>query len=415
MNGIRSLFKLIFCLCMLGTICACADRSRIDVDWHRTDLTDGLLARWLLVAPSPSGFMRTAVDRQWQPLAAQPGYLTEQARLIYAMAIGYEVTKDKRYLNAATRGADFMLTHFKDPLHGGFYLRVDMNGKVISSAKNTYAHAFALFALSNVARVTGDEHYRTAALQTWQDIDTGLRHPGGGFYGELPRNFARPADGANSALSQNPLMHMFEALLALHDATQSPIAQKGAKNLADFVVYRLLVGTADGGAYIPEWYNHGWQPLPNREKGGYVDLGHQFEWSHMLMAADRHGLAGVYEPTARRLLQFAVKTGYDEAEGGIYTKMYPDGTVEHDKFWWQQAEGLRAFMAAATSTGQQDMWRRYEQTLRFVQTQFVDTKNGGWYPRARKQCGGCPDDQPDPYHMVGLHNMALGLAVDLRK
>lgn len=399
---------------LVGGLMGCGNNSRIDTAWHNSDMIDGLLARWLSAAPTPSGFMRTAIDRQWQPKAVQPGYLTEQARLVYSMVIGYEVTQDKRYLDAATRGAEFMLTRFHDAAHGGFFLRVAQDGTVISSAKNTYAHAFALLALSQVARVTGKTRYRDAALLAWRDIDTGLRNPLGGFRGELPRNFSQTGLDPNTGSTQNPLMHLFEALLALHDATQDPVALKGAKSVADFVIYRLLVGSSDGGAYIPEWYDSNWKPLPTREKGGYIDLGHQFEWCHMLLAAEQRGLSDIYSQSSQRLLQFALKEGYDEVDGGIFTKMYPDGTVEKNKYWWQQNEGLRAFMAVAASTGRKDMWRRYEQTIDLVRAQFIDPINGGWYPRSRKQCGGCPDDQPDPYHMTGMHYAALALVTKVK-
>ena len=411
-SGLRQFGFSAMCATVIGLCCACSDNSRIEASWHKHDLVDNLLVRWLKVSPTDTGFMRTAIDRHWKPLVDQPGYLTEQARLVYAMTVGYEATKDQRYLAAAKKGADLLLTHYRDSIHGGFFLRVGMDGKVISSAKNTYAHAFALLALSSVAGVTGDAKYRKAALQAWQDIDTGLRDANGGFCGERPREFTALNVCAGDAKSQNPLMHLFEALLALDDATHDPMALKGAKDVADFVIYKLLTGAKSGGAYIPEWYDRDWKPLLTREKGGYVDIGHQFEWSHMLLAAEKHGLGGIYAPTAQRLLQFAVETGYDEAAGGVFTKMFPDGTIDRNKFWWQQTEGMRAFLAAASATGRQDMWRRYEQTMGVVKEQFVDKNNGGWYPRSTMQCGGCPDDQPEPYHMIAMHMMALTMAAD---
>lgn len=373
-------------------------------------LLDGLLVRWVEVAPSASGAMRSAVDRRWAAAPEQPGYVTEQARLVYAFTIGYELTRDKRYLDAAQRGADFLLTRFRDPVHGGFFTRVGADGSVVYAAKSTYGHAFVLFTLSHLYRVTRDERYKAAALRTWQEIDTWLRDPLGGFRGELPRDFSQAGQGRGAA-SQNPVMHLFEALLALHDATQDPIALAGAKTVAEFVVYRLLVGLPDGGAYIPEWYDHEWKPLPTRDKGGYTDLGHQFEWSHMLRAAEQRGLVGVYGQTADRLLRFATHTGYDEIDGGVFTTVDPDGTLHRDKHFWQQCEALRAFLAASAAGGQPDMWRRYEQTLGLVHEQFIDKANGGWFPKACPR-GACAEAQPEPYHMTGMHAMALALAAE---
>jgi len=389
------------------------DGKRIDAEWHRLALVDGLLVRWVEVAPASPGFMRSAFDRRWVAAAEQPGHLTEQARLVYSFAIGYELTRDKRYLDAAQRGADFLLTRFRDPVHGGFFARVAPDGRVVHAAKNTYGHAFTLFALSHMFRVTGDERYRAAALKTWQEIDIWLRNPKGGFRMELPRDFSATGQ-AQAAASQNPVMHLFEALLALHDATRDPVALAGAKGVADFVVYRLLVGLPDGGAYIPEWYGPDWKPLATREAGGYTDLGHQFEWSHMLRTAENHGLVGIYAQTADRLLKFAIQTGYDEIDGGVFARFYPDGTLQRDKSWWQQCEALRAFLAATRSGAQPDMWRRYEQTLSLVREQFIDKSSGGWHGTACKR-GGCSDAQPEPYHMTGMHAMALAMAGESAK
>lgn len=404
----------LLCIALLLLASGCdkgrAANQRIDADWHRSALLDGLLQRWVQVAPTDAGAMRSAIDRRWIAAAEQPGYLTEQARLVYSFAIGYELTRDPRYLQAAQRGADFLLTRFRDPVHGGYFTRVAADGRVVYAAKSTYGHAFVLFALSHMYRVTKDERYRVAALRTWQEIDTWLRHPRGGFRGELPRDFSQAGQG-QGASSQNPVMHLFEALLALHDATGDPVALAGAKNVADFVVYKLLVGLPDGGAYIPEWYDADWKPLPTRDKGGFTDLGHQFEWSHMLRSAESRGLVGVYGQTADRLLKFATRTGYDEIDGGVFTRVYPDGEVQRDKYWWQQCEALRAFLAAAAAEGQPDMWRRYEQTLGLVREQFIDRTHGGWHLKACKR-GDCADAQPEPYHMTGMHAMALAMAAD---
>lgn len=400
---------------MLLFAAGCGDRpkpaARIDVAWHRQDFVHGLLGHWGSVAPTASGFMRSAVDRRWVAAARQPGQLTDQARLVYTFAVGFELTKEPRYLDAAVRGTDFLLQRFRDPVHGGYFLAVAEDGTVVRDAKRSYGHAFALLALSHMARVTGEKRYREAALKTWQEIDTSLRDPVGGFRTELPRNFSQAQTGqAGATGTQNPIMHLFEALLALHEATQDPAALAGAKGVADFVVYRLLVGTADGGAYIPEWYGADWKPLATREQGGHTDIGHQFEWIHMLRTAEQRGMVGVYGPIANRLLKFAVEKGYDEIEGGVFTTMFPDGALARDKNYWQQCEAMRAFlMVAAGGSGELEAWRRYEQTLSLVRSQFTDTSNGGWFPKACKP-GGCSDAQVEPYHMAGLHRAALTMA-----
>ncbi|WP_028102063.1 AGE family epimerase/isomerase [Pseudoduganella violaceinigra] len=366
-----------------------------NTEWHRKDL-DAHLSRWLAVAPTPSGMLRGQFDRNWQPADSSAVELTLHSRLVYTMLVGYEATHDPRYLEAAKRGADFLLGPFHDTLNGGFYQVVDATGKVVSPAKNTYGHAFALLALAHAARVTGEATYRDAALAAWQDIRLKLREPGGGLRGAAARDFAPAMEKRHS---QNPLMHMFEALLALIDATGDQQVVADARALGDFVLNQLMVGLPDGGTYIPEWYDAQWKPL--RDDDGFTDLGHQFEWSHLLRSAELRGLPPTYAAVADRLLKFAVAHGYDEQDGGIFNRMSPGGQVDHGKFWWQQAEGMKAFLAVAERP---DMARRYQETLELVDREIIDRDNGGWRFGAKQTCsgGGCSKQQPDPYHMVGL-------------
>ncbi|MGO9444604.1 MAG: AGE family epimerase/isomerase [Thiobacillaceae bacterium] len=362
----------------------------------------------MAIAPTPSGLLSGAFDRQWHALPSRGTDLTTQSRLIFTMVVGYETTGERRYLDVAVRGADFLLSRFHDPQHGGFFDRVDTAGNVINPAKRTYGHAFALFALSHVARVTKEPRFLRAALDAWREIDLNLRDSDGGFRPDAPRDFGP----TTSLRNQNPVMHMFEALLALVDATDDPEAVAGAQSVGHFVLYKLLQGQSDGGAYIPEWYDAHWQPLPSKEQGGYIDIGHQFEWSHLLAGAERRGLPPLYGLVAERLLNYALKVGYDERDGGVFNRVYPDGSVDRDKFYWQQAEALRALMVACVSGTQGDLWRRYDQTLAFVEAQFVDEIHGGWWPAAKHSCDtdGCYDAQPDPYHMVGMDAVALAVS-----
>lgn len=401
-----------FCglMCIPFFLSACNEATdgsqSIAAKWHKQDL-DAHFARWLEVAPTPSGLLLSKFNREWKAVPSEGGDLTTHSRLVFVMLKGYEGTGDKRYLDAAIRGTEFLLNRFYDPRHGGFFSGVAVDGKVINPGKNTYAHAFALFALSHVARVTKDEKYRAAALTAWGDINTHLRDADGGFRLEAPRDFGP----SNSLRNQNPVMHMYEALLALIDATGDPRAVAGAQSVGNFVLYKLLQGQADGGAYIPEWYDEHWKPLPTKEKGGYIDIGHQFEWSHLLATSAQRGLPVLYGDVAERLLKYGLKIGYDDIEGGVFNRAYPDGSIDRDKFWWQQAEGLRALMVAASKDNRRELWRRYEQTQGLVQEQFIDAAHGGWKFAARRTCeaGRCGAEQPEPYHMIGMHSAALDL------
>ncbi len=420
-NSIKLVFRrklrtycLFFCFLTIALVflggCDSTQTSNqgIDTQWHRQDL-QAQLTRWLTIAPTPSGLLLSRFDQQWHPIEKNSGSLVTHSRLIFAMVSGYELTGNQSYLDAATRGTDFLLNKFKDPVYGGFFDQIDIDGKVLNPVKNTYSHAFALLALSHVARVTKNETYRAAALKTWQEINFNLRDSDGGFRIEAARNFST----TNTLRNQNPVMHMFEALLALVDATGDPRALAGANSVGDFVLYKLLEGEADGGAYIPEWYDAQWKPLASKAEGGYIDIGHQFEWVHLLYDSEKLELSPLYAPVAERLLKYALRVGYDEIEGGAYNRVYPDGTTDHGKFLWQQAETLRTLLVAAAKTQRDDLWKKYAQTLAFIKAQMVDPTNGVWRIGDKQACAeatNCSTEQQEPYHIIGMHLTALNLS-----
>jgi cellobiose epimerase len=396
---------------LLAALAGCSDpdariRNRIDTGWHRDDL-EALLLHWHGHALRPDGSFQLAFDRAWKPQPQPELELTGQARLVYAFAAGHEFIPDAGYLKVARRGADYLLQRFRDPVHGGFFHSVGADGAPKGSVKRAYGHAFALLALAEVYRIGGDVRYRDAALQTWREIELNFFDPAGGLYSECERDF-KPVAGSRT---QNPVMHMFEALLALRESTGDKLAENGARRLGDFVVNQLMQGQAEGSAHIPEWYDEAWKPLATKAAGGYIDLGHQFEWSHLLMTGAV--VSPIYAQVAERVLSYALASGYDDNEGGCGYRAFADGSkTDARKGWWQQAECLHGLLVGAKETARNDLWRRYEQTQELIKKQLIDAQNGGWQAADALPCksGGCKDEQPDPYHMVRLHQAALKLA-----
>ncbi|MFZ4704103.1 MAG: AGE family epimerase/isomerase, partial [Candidatus Methylumidiphilus sp.] len=264
-----------------------------------------------------------------------------------------------------------------------------------------------LDALAHLYDATQDVRYRDAALETWRVLRTRMRDPLGGFLISSPRNF----DAVKQARRQNPVMHLFEAMLALAVATGNQEALAGTDSLGNFVIYKLLQGKEDGSAYIEEWYDENWLPAPD-ETGGYIDLGHQFEWAFLLSKAGTQGLGEMYPLVAQRILDYALKVGYDEALGGSFNRAHGQGKVDQDKGFWQQAECLRVLMHFLIVRKQYGLKPRYEQTLAYVQNEWIDNVNGGWFMKPKSICteSGCPDEQPDGYHMTSMHSEGIELA-----
>ena len=380
--------------------------KHLDAAWFRAELRSEA-AHWRAAALRPNGFFAVSLDRQWRPVGSEDGTLVSQNRQIFVMGAGYELTHDPAYLDAMKRGADFLLEHFRDKEQDLFFSRVSPEGAVIDRSKDSYGLAFTILGLSHAARITKDKRYAAAALETWAQMKEHLREPSGFFRPKTDRGYTR----TTSENTQNPMMHLFEALLALHDATGSPAVLRDAQEHADRIFSRLF---QEQEGRLPEFYDAEWKPAA-AEKGGHIELGHQFEWAFLLSHAVEKGLPNRYLVIAGRLLDYGMKVAYDAEEGGIFTQGdYDNRAVRGPKGWWEQCEFLRALMHWAVVRGRTDLWPAFDKSLAFAKRNLMDAEFGGWYysydPQNPTIRNGKGSEWQAGYHVTGMYLEGLRLS-----
>ena len=376
-----------------------------DFAWFRDQLLGELLPRWLALAPTPEGLFLPHLDRQWRPTGESFGTLVSQGRLLANFAIGFELTREPDYEQAVRAGARFLLDTFRDPDHGGWFYAVDRDGSVVDDRKDSYGHAFVLFGLSHAARVTGDPAMASGAVDALNVLNTRFADPHGGLVSRMTREFA----DLDTRRSQNPVMHGFEARLALADVPGHASRLAEAERVARFVFPDLL---APDGA-LPELFTMDWQPLP-ADQGGWTNIGHQFEWAFLLSSAVERGLPTDYLHHAHTLLDRGMALGYDPTHSGIYGAATPDGHLRSTrKGWWEQCEAIRTMLHFAVLRGRDDLWEPLQQTLAFVQKAFVDPQHGGWFPQTEADGTPVSTHKGSPfkldYHQAGMCTEALRL------
>jgi mannose/cellobiose epimerase-like protein (N-acyl-D-glucosamine 2-epimerase family) len=262
-----------------------SEAAAIDLGWFRHHLLEEILPRWL-PSITPEGLFLSHFDAQWRPLNKGYGTLVSQSRLLYNFSKGYQLTGDPRLRAAVEVGAAFLIDKFWDCQYGGWVWSCTTDGKVLDTRKDSYGHAFVIFGLAHACQCTGNQAFRQAALDTWQVLVDHFRDQDGGFRIKLSQDF-QETDGLKS---QNPIMHLFEALLALNDVPQSENIRLEAQQVGDFVLNRLVRSTDK---MLPEVYRMDWRELP-AEETGRIDIGHAFEWAFLLSSAVERGLPNHY-------------------------------------------------------------------------------------------------------------------------
>jgi len=365
--------------------------GHIDTAWFREMVTQDV-ERSLRTIVTPSGFLGNvnAGSKKGGPPAPAPGAYrptglgmgspTGQGRNMFVLAAGYDLTKKQEFLDATVKAADFMLSAYRDKQYGGLYAAVDPSGKVIDDRKESYGTAHAILGMSHAARVTGRKAYGDAALEIWSDMKKGLRDQYGLFKRETSRDFKTQGPGKNT---QNPMMHLFEALLALYDATKSKTVFQDAQAHADNVMQRLF---REQGGYLPEVYDQAWKPIPAGAPGqtepdgspidvynaysaaaqtGHVEVGHQVEWAFFLSRAVELGFPARYLKQGEKFLAYSLKVGFDPKTGAFFGYADYDGkpTAASAASGWQICEWIKMIAHWAVLRDRRDLWEPFDKSV----------------------------------------------------
>lgn len=382
--------------------------KHIDIEWFRRSFVQDNLPHWLKAASAANGFFQINLDRQWRPVGKSEATLVSQSRLLFTLAGGYEVTGEEAYLQAVEKGGDFLIENFRDTEYGGWFWSVSPAGEPLpDDRKSSYGYVCVIFGLAHAYRVTDERRFAEAAISCWEDMKKHLRYDDGGIKPGANRDFSKVC-GHNS---QNPMMHLFEGLLALYEATGLQSIFDDARELGEFVFTRLFC--RDGG-YLPELYDKDWKPLPT-DKDGYIDPGHQIEWSFFLSRAVEMGFPRSYLEIGERLLDYGLRFGCDRDTGVVFPSADYNGRAyvgpEGLRFW-AQCELLRTLIHHAVVRGRDDLWEPFAKSLAFVKQHFIDEQYGGWFGYYCPQ-GTPPDDwdHKGSVWKVGYHDGGMYLEV----
>jgi mannose-6-phosphate isomerase len=291
-------------------------------------LCDAALPLWSDVGfDSDAGNFHERLDFDGKPIML-PRRLTVQARqiFVYARAIVLGWAADTGQVKTAF---DAMIAHYlgRDG-QPGFAFTVDAAGTVIDGKRDLYAHAFVILAASAYFRLSGDSRAIAVADEVLAFIDRDMTAPNGGYVDHLPNPPVR--------LRQNPHMHLFEALLALYEATGDAAYLGRAGEI--YGLFRACFFQPATGT-IAEYFGPDWSP----EDGANAmwEPGHHMEWAWLLTEYQR--LTGTDTgKIVDRLLDVAYTHGVTP-EGVIVDEVRGDGTViKKSARTWPLTEAAKA-------------------------------------------------------------------------
>ena len=181
-------------------------------------------------------------------------YIVTQSRMVWGFSNLREFARSQdleRVEHAARQGAEFLMNAFWDDKYQGYYWQLNRDGSIADPSKLIYGEGFAIYALSEFARVYGDER-ATAFAEKGFDLlqkyaaDT-LR---GGYYENIERDWsispAGPSAGDRKSLDIH--MHLLEAFTTLYLLTGSEVHGRKLKEVLD-LIFRHMINCEKGYGY----------------------------------------------------------------------------------------------------------------------------------------------------------------------
>ncbi|MCX7900305.1 MAG: AGE family epimerase/isomerase [Methylocystis sp.] len=264
-----------------------------------------------------------------RPIRDAPRRVMVQARQIFVYAVAHRRGWFPGAGALAARAADSMLRlyHRADGAPG-FVFSVARDGAVVDATRDLYAHAFVLLGLASAYEVTRDPALLEFANATLRFLDANMASPIGGYL--------EACSAVRGPRRQNPHMHLFEALLALHAVAPEHDFLDRADSLYALFKDRFLQAE---GTILVEFFDDALRPMdgPNYP----FEPGHHFEWAFLLSRWAALSARPGPPREATILWKSALRSGI-ASDGKIFDRATAQGADAASTRLWPYAEAARA-------------------------------------------------------------------------
>jgi mannose/cellobiose epimerase-like protein (N-acyl-D-glucosamine 2-epimerase family) len=290
-----------------------------------------------------------------------PRRVRVQARQIYSYATAARLGWFDQGRSIALEGLEYLLAKARRP-DGGYAHMLALDGSVTDDRRDSYDHAFVLLALASVYALTKDAQVRSEIDLALRFLDSKLKSPHGGALEGVPHALPR---------RQNPQMHLFEAMIALYEATGEAQFQNRAGDYFGLFVANLFDQRTQT---LGEYFEEDWAPVPP----AVVEPGHQAEWVWLLRGFERN--TGCPTGRFRSALLTSALRYTDPASGCLVDEGNTAGNVTRStRRLWPQTEIAKAWIAQAETSEEGAEQKALEALARLEQNYLRHPVRGAWY------------------------------------
>ncbi len=387
-----------------------AGHTELTIELERM-LKENVLSPWYpTVVDSENGGFLTTFTNDWKAEGPQDKILIHQCRHLYSLSNAFMFLGDKKYLEYAEHGFEFIKEQMWDEQKGGFYEKVAKTGEPVipesDYVKSAYGNAFAIYGLAVYYKASKDEEALKLAQQAFSWLEKYSYDPQfGGYIDLLNRDGSwkerRFTDESCKFMTRallkdhNSSIHLMEAFSELYKIWPDTLLKQRLQELLSLIVNTF---TTEQGFMVLH-FERDWTPVSMREATlvfrennqalDHVSFGHDIETAYLILEA-KYALKEAYDKKileqVKKMVDHSINCGWDFEFGGLFYAGWYDDDFKHvaiidkSKVWWTQAESLNSLLLVSRLFPSDKLYfEKYLEQWNQIRNYQVDYENGGWY------------------------------------
>ncbi|MEM1134663.1 MAG: AGE family epimerase/isomerase [Bacteroidota bacterium] len=406
--------SLLFCLLFLF-LSSCNDNlsntnrtPKPDYVSQFDSVLQSLLNCWFpIIIDTTAGGYFCNFEYNWEKSEEQPKHLLHHARGLWtASKAATFYPENPIYKQTADHGYNYLISHFWDTSNQGFFSSLTHTQQF--SYKNTYDNAFAIFALSEYAKINPDLVIKDWLKKSfdWFELHAHDKTHSGYFHFIIKKedreaflnssqykanNYWGNIDWKN----QNTSIHIMEAFANMYLVMPSEQLRKRLEEI--FLLIRDNMVSENG--HLNLYFYPDWTPISHLDSSknfilenkqfDHISFGHDIETAYLLLetAETLYGKPdSITQHIAKKLTDHSLKYGLDRDYYGMFYEGYrfkgsdSVSILNNQKAWWVQAEAWHTLALMKTLYPDEKLYSEaYPQLWKYINEQLLDKEYGGWY------------------------------------
>lgn len=318
-------------------------------------------------------------DKIWS--APKGGILN--ARILWTFSACFRKYQSIEYKNMAERAYHYIENYFVDEEDGGIYWSLDYTKKPHEERKHVYAQSFAIYGLTEYYLAFKEKKALELASNIYELLEEKCTDKiNGGYFEAFSKNWEIENDARlsekddNTPKSMNTHLHILEAYTNLYRCIPSKRIGKSISDLLDIFLDHIIDKERKS---LINFFDEKWE-----SKSDVISYGHDIEASWLLNEAEKVIESYHRKEELNELLvsisEKVLKDGIDD-DFGILNEKEINKTLDKDKDWWPQAEGIVGFLNAYQLTNNIEFTEASINVWEFIKRNIIDEKFGEWHEK----------------------------------